>query len=86
MNKVLTFTANHFDPHGPLTAVGTYCHTPDEDIAIEVYSNDFGELLYSQDAFLDYDDIKSVLGIDFAQNNGCIKVLYVNCEAVNGNK
>lgn len=49
-----TVIANVFRKSGTLSAVGTYCNNPDEDITIEVYSADFSELLYSQDAVLDY--------------------------------
>lgn len=49
-----TVVANVFNKSGTLAAVGTYCHAPDEDITIEVYTSDFSELLYSQDAALDY--------------------------------
>ena len=49
-----TVVANVFNKSGTLSAVGTYCLTPHDDITIEVYSSDFSELLYSQDAALDY--------------------------------
>ncbi|HOC33401.1 MAG TPA: lectin like domain-containing protein, partial [Ruminococcus flavefaciens] len=49
-----TVMANVFNKPGTLSAVGTFCHMPDEEITIEVYTEDFSELLYSQDAVLDY--------------------------------
>ena len=49
-----TVMANVFNKPGTLAAVGTFCHMPDEEITIEVYTEDFSELLYSQDAVLDY--------------------------------
>ena len=49
-----TVVANVFNKSGTLAAVGAYCHTPSEDITIEIYNGDFSELLYSQDASLDY--------------------------------
>ena len=48
-----TVIANVFDKPGTLAAVGTYCYNPAKDITIEVYTGDFSELLYSQDAVLD---------------------------------
>lgn len=47
-------TANVFHKAGTLAAVGTYNDFDEQDITIEVYSADFSQLLYSQDAVLDY--------------------------------
>jgi hypothetical protein len=49
-----TKTANVFRKEGKLAAVGTYNDFDKQDIKIEVYDADFKELLYSQDAVLDY--------------------------------
>lgn len=46
--------ANVFDKPGTLSAVGVSSLLPEENITIEVYTDDFSKLLYSQDAFLEY--------------------------------
>lgn len=47
-------TANVFHKAGTLAAVGTYNDFDEQDITIDIYSADFSQLLYSQDAVLDY--------------------------------
>jgi C1A family cysteine protease len=49
-----TTTANVFHKAGTLAAVGTYNDFDEQDIKIEIYDADFKNLLYSQDAVLDY--------------------------------
>ena len=49
-----TNTANIFHKSGKLAAVGTYNDFDEQNIKIQIYSADFNELLYSQDAVLDY--------------------------------
>ncbi|WP_455530147.1 lectin like domain-containing protein [Ruminococcus sp.] len=49
-----TKTANVFHKAGKLAAVGTYNNFDEQDIKIEIYNEDFSELLYSQDAKLGY--------------------------------
>ena len=49
-----TKIANVFHKAGKLAAIGTYNHFNDQDIRIEIYDADFNEVLYSQDAVLDY--------------------------------
>jgi hypothetical protein len=49
-----TKTANVFHKAGKLAAVGTYNNFDQQDIKIEIYNEDFSELLYSQDAKLGY--------------------------------
>ncbi|WP_303836878.1 lectin like domain-containing protein [Ruminococcus flavefaciens] len=49
-----TKTANVFHKAGKLAAVGTYNDFDEQDIKIEIYNEGFTELLYSQDAKLDY--------------------------------
>jgi len=49
-----TKVANVFHKAGKLTAVGTYNDFDEQDIKIEVYDSSFTNLMYSQDAVLDY--------------------------------
>ena len=49
-----TTTANVFHKAGKLAVVGTYNYLGEQDIKIEVYDSNFTDLLYSQDAVLDY--------------------------------
>ncbi len=49
-----TKTANVFHKAGKLAAIGTYNDLDSQDIKIEIYDADFNEVLYSQDAVLDY--------------------------------
>ena len=49
-----TTTANVFHKAGKLAAVGTYNDFDEQDIKIEIYDAEFKNLLYSQDAVLDY--------------------------------
>ena len=49
-----TTTANVFHHAGTLAAVGTYNDFDEQPITIEVYDSSFTELLYSQEAVLDY--------------------------------
>ena len=49
-----TKVANVFHKEGKLAAVGTYNFYNNQDIKIEIYDASFQELLYSQDAVLDY--------------------------------
>lgn len=49
-----TKTANVFHKTGRLAAVGTYNHFDTQDIRIEIYDSSFTDLLYAQDAVLDY--------------------------------
>ncbi len=49
-----TTTANVFHKSGTLAAIGTYNDFDRQDIKIEVYDPAFTELLYSQEAVLDY--------------------------------
>ena len=49
-----TNTANVFHKSGKLAAVGTYNDFDEQNIKIQVYSADFKDILYTQDAVLDY--------------------------------
>ncbi len=49
-----TFAANVFHKQGKLAAVGTYNDFDKQNIRIQLYSADFKDILYSQDAVLDY--------------------------------
>ena len=49
-----TKTANVFHKAGKLVSVGTYNDFDEQDIIIEVYNEDFTELLYTQNAVLGY--------------------------------
>ncbi|WP_019680475.1 lectin like domain-containing protein [Ruminococcus flavefaciens] len=50
----ITKTANVFHKEGKLAAVGTYNDFDEQDIKIEIYDAGIQNLLYSQDAKLDY--------------------------------
>ena len=56
-----TSTANVFHKAGTLAAVGTYNDFDEQDITIEIYDADFNDLLYSQDAVLDYHGYHTVV-------------------------
>ena len=49
-----TNTANVFHKSGKLAAVGTYNDFDKQNIKIQIYSADFKDILYTQDAVLDY--------------------------------
>ena len=49
-----TKVANVFHKAGKLTAVGTYNDFDKQKITIQIYSADFKDILYTQDAVLDY--------------------------------
>jgi len=55
-----TQTANVFHEKGKLAAVGTYCADKQQNIRIEIYDSSFTELLYAQDALLDYSGYHTV--------------------------
>ncbi|MBE6864478.1 MAG: hypothetical protein E7495_07990 [Ruminococcus flavefaciens] len=56
-----TKVANVFHKAGKLAAVGTYNDFDEQDIKIEVYDSTFTNLLYSQDAVLDYHGYHTVV-------------------------
>ena len=56
-----TTTANVFHKAGKLAAVGTYNDFDEQDIKIEVFDSSFTNLLYSQDAVLDYHGYHTVV-------------------------
>ena len=55
-----TTTANVFHKPGTLAAVGTYNDFDDQEIKIEVYDTSFTNLLYSQDAQLEYHGYQTI--------------------------
>lgn len=56
-----TKTANVFHKAGKLAAVGTYNESDKQDIKIEIYTADFKDILYTQDAVLDYHGYHTVV-------------------------
>ena len=55
-----TAVANVFHGKGTLAAVGTYSLSRDQEITIEVLSADLSEVLYTQDAVLEYEGYYTV--------------------------
>ena len=81
-----TTTANVFHKSGTLQAVGTYNSVTDEqDIKIEIYDSSFSELLYSQDAHLDYQGYHTIeLDTPIEVTDYAIAITYSKAASVEG--
>ncbi|MBQ6181711.1 MAG: hypothetical protein IJK31_08535 [Ruminococcus sp.] len=80
-----TKVANVFPKAGKLAAVGTYNDFDKQDIKIEVYDTSFTNLLYSQDAVLDYHGYHTVILDTPVDVNGCaVAITYSKGAPVEG--
>ncbi len=49
-----TATANVYDHAGTIGAIGTYTSSPNQTLTLEIYSGEFGELIYTEEQTFEY--------------------------------
>ena len=82
---MVTKVANVFHRDGKLSAVGTFNDFDRQDIKIEIMSADFGDVLYTQEASLDYQGYHTVqLSTPVEVNDFAVVITYTKGAPVEG--